>query len=222
MKLLAFFLIFCGSVWAYENEWNLKGGLGLNFQSLIDHEQTEDELFGLAVNTSFGYRFVDFEINTASYITMGHADNLNFQVGNELDVNADSNYWAVNFLLLFKYYTNINVYKKTQLYFSLGPGIAIQTFWPTNYTVTTGDLNGSEKITYETIGIYGTIGIEEKTLFKEEFPTFLELLWGFNRSYKTSLIDVEDSKTTAIILTDDDHSNFQNFVLIINFGVTFF
>lgn len=152
---------------------------------------------------------------------MGHADNLFLKVGNDFQLYADSNYWASNFLLLIKYFTNINVFKKHQLYFGLGPGIAIQTFWPKNYTVSSGSISGTEKISYETLGIYGTIGFEERTLFKEEFPVFADILWGFNRSYKASLVEVDDPKSTEIILTDNNHSNFVNFVLIISFGVTF-
>lgn len=221
MKFLTFFLLFCGTLSAVENEWSLKGGLGVNFQSIYSIDLTQDNFFGLAANTSVGYRFSDFAISIASYGSIGSANNLYFKVGDELEAYADTNFWMIDFILLTKYYTNIIVFKKNQLYFSLGPGIAIQTFWPTSYTVIKGNLSDSDKITYETFGIYGTIGIEERTLFQGEHPAFLELLWGFNKAYNTNLVRVEDEKTIDILYTDDA-SNFNNFILMLNIGISFF
>lgn len=221
MKLFTFFLLLCGTLSAVEYEWSLKGGLGVNFQSIYSNDLNQDNFFGLAANTSVGYRFSDFAVSIASYGSIGRADNLYFKVGDELEAIADTNYWIIDFLLLAKYYTNINVFKKNQLYFSLGPGIAIQTYWPTSYTVIEGSLSDDDKITYETIGIYGTIGMEERTLFQGEHPTFVELLWGFNKAYKTNFVRVEDEKEIDILYTDDAH-NFNNFILMLIVGISFF
>jgi len=222
MKLLTVFLLLCSNLFAVENEWSLKGGLGVNFQALYGENLNNDDVFGLAANTSVGYRFTDFALTIASYGSIGRANNIYFKVGDELEAYANTNYWLINFLFLPKYYTNINVFKKNQLYFSLGPGIAIQTFWPTSYTVIKGNLNDSDKITYETLGIYGTIGIEERTLFPSDHPTFLELLWGYNKSYKTNLVSVSDEKTIDVLVTDSNSSNFNNFILMLNVGISFF
>ncbi len=221
MKFLTFFLLICGSLSAVENEWSLKGGLGINFQSIYSNDMDQDSFFGLAANTSVGYRFSDFAISIASYGSIGSAENLYFKVGDQLEATADSNFWVLEFILLPKYYTNINVFKKKQLYFSLGPGIAIQTFWLNSYTVIKGNLSDSDKITYETFGIYGTIGIEERTLFQGEQPAFFELLWGFNKAHKTNLVRVEDEKEIDILYSDDAH-NFNNFVLMLIVGISFF
>jgi hypothetical protein len=222
MKLLTVLLLLCSNLSAIENEWSLKGGLGINFQALSGEKFTEDDLFGLAANTAVGYRFTDFALTVASYGSIGRANNVYFKVGDELEAYADANFWLINFLFLPKYYTNINIFEKKQLYFSLGPGIAIQTFWPSSYTVIEGDLSDSDKITYETLGIYGTIGFEERTLFPEDHPTFFELLWGYNKSYRASLVNVSDEKTISVISTDSNSSIFNNFVLMLNFGLSFF
>jgi len=222
MKLLTVLILLCTNLSAVENDWSLKGGLGVNFDTLYRENFSTNDFFGLSATTSIGYRFSDFAIAIASYGSIGRAKNIYIKVGDELEANADTNYWLINFILLPKYYTNINVLKKNQLYFSLGPGIAIQTFWPTSYTIIKGNLNDSDKITYETFGIYGTIGIEERTLFQEEHPAFFELLWGYNKAYKTNLVSVTDEKTIDIISTDSNSSNFNNFVLMLNVGISFF
>lgn len=222
MKLLTVLILLCTNLSAVENEWSLKGGLGINFNTLYGENFSTNDFFGLSATTSIGYRFSNFAIAIASYGSIGRAKNIYIKVRDELEANADTNYWLINFILLPKYYTNINVFKKNQLYFSLGPGIAIQTFWPTSYTVTIGNLNDSDKITYETFGIYGTIGIEERTLFQEEHPAFFEFLWGYNKAYKTNLVSVSDEKTIDIISTDSNSNNFNNFVLMLNVGISFF
>jgi hypothetical protein len=222
MKLFIFIFLLFGNAYGMENDWSLKGGLGVNFQTLIGTDYSNDNLFGLSGNTSFGYRFTDFSISCASYISLGHVDNIIFKVDEDIHGYAESTYGSFNLMLLFKYYTNIDIFKKYQLYFSLGPGISLQTFWPEEHTVLEGFIGGNEKLSIETAGFFGTIGIEERTLFKEEFGKFLEIMWGANRANKASLVDIENSKQTDIIKTDTHSSDFKNFIILINFGITFF
>lgn len=222
MKLLVFILLLSfNNLSAVENEWSLKAGLGFNLQSLSIQNIDSNDLFGLSGNTSFGYRYVDFGIYATSYLTFGKANNLYFKIGDAFESYANANYWTVNFLLLFKYYTNIIVFKNYEFYLSLGPGVSIDTFDPSQSNPINDVSSNTQKVTYETYGIYGTLGIEEKTLFKEEFPLFAEFLWGFSDAYKANLVSVSNAKTTTILVTDEN-ANFKNFILILNFGLTFF
>jgi len=222
MKLLIIIFLIFGNAFGIENDWSLKGGLGVNFQTLNGENYSNDNLFGISGNTSFGYRFTNFSISCASYISVGHVDNIIFKVNDQVHGYSESTYGSFNLMILFKYYSNIDLFKKYQLYFSLGPGISLQTFWPEESSVMQGFIGGDEKLSLETTGIFGTIGMEERTLFKEELGKFLEIMWGLNKANKASLVDIEDSKTTEIIKTDTNSSNFKNFIILINFGITFF
>jgi hypothetical protein len=222
MKLFIFIFLLFGNAYGIENDWSLKGGLGINFQTLNASHYSNDNLFGLSGNTSFGYRFSNFSISCASYISIGHVDNIIFKVDDQVHGYAESTYGSFNLMILFKYYTNQDLFKKYQLYFSLGPGISLQTFWPEESSALEGFTGADEKLSLETTGVFGTIGMEERTLFKEDFGKFLEILWGFNNAIKATLVDIKDSKTTQILKTDKNSANFKNFIILMNFGITFF
>jgi hypothetical protein len=66
MKLFIFIFLLFGNAHAIENDWTLKGGLGINFQTLIGENYSNDNLFGLTGNTSFGYRFSNFSISLST------------------------------------------------------------------------------------------------------------------------------------------------------------
>jgi hypothetical protein len=222
MKFLIIIFFLCNPAHALENVWSLKGGIGVDFQTLKGENLSNDNIFGFSINSSFGYRFTDFSISAASYLSIGHTDNLIFKVEEDTHGYAESLYGSFNLLLLFKYYTPKDFFKKYQLYFSLGPGISLQTFWPEEDSAYEGFISGSEKLSLETFGVFGTIGIEERVIFKEEYPKFFEILWGFNNAYKADLVNIQDEKTTTIVKTDENNYNFKNFLIILSFGITFF
>ncbi len=222
MRWVLFLLLICTPCYSFENDWSLKAGLGLNYQTLTGANLSQDNIFGVSGNTTFGYRFTNIAFQVASFISLGHADNIYFKVDNDTHAYAESTYGSFNFLLLFKYYANTDVFKKYQPYISIGPGISLQSFWPDETTILDGFTGGSEKLSLESFGIFGTIGIEERANFKDEFPKFLEIMWGFDKAFKANLVEIENEKTTDIIKSEEDQSLLKNFILIINFGITFF
>jgi len=215
-------LFFIPTAHSYYNDFSLKGSIGMNYQSINDERNTSSGLVGLSINTQFGYRREQFEVDLASYVTFGKADNVYFNVGDEFEVIADGSVRTFNFVPLLKYYTNWTPLPKRNFYVAAGPSWSLRTFWPTEYEVIEGELNDNYKITYRDMGIFGAFGLEEFSTFKEENPTFVEIMIGYSKSRKITVVDASDNQKVKIVHTDDVGPNIKSFVLMLNLGITLF
>ena len=207
---------------AYYHDWALKGSLGINYQSIGGEKATSDDVVGIGINTSFGYRWDQLEMALASYVTFGESKNHHFKVGDFFEGTADGLVRNVTFTPLLKFYTGWIPIPNRTIYISLGPSFGLRTFWPRRYTLTVGEIKEDYKITYQNNGFYGAIGIEELSTFKEENPTFFELMLGFTRAKKITIVDTTNKKKVKVVRVDKAGPNIRTIVMMLNLGITFF
>ncbi|RLA65426.1 MAG: hypothetical protein DRQ88_03245 [Epsilonproteobacteria bacterium] len=222
LRLLLILFLFIPSAHSYYNDWGLKGALGMNYQSIAGEDESSDNIVGLTVNTQFGYRWDQFELDLASYVTFGKSHNIHFKVGDELQAIVSGMVRTVNFVPLLKFYTHWVPIQKRNLYFSAGPSFSLRTFWTNNYTVLTGELDEGYKITYHDTGIFAAVGIEELSTFKEENPSYFEILFGYTKSRKITVVDASNNQKVRVVHSDEAGPNIRTIILMFNLGITFF
>ncbi len=222
VKLLILFILFIPSAHSFYNDFNLKGSVGMNYQSISGDNNTSDNMVGLTLSTQFGYRWNMFELAIASYVTFGKVQNLHFVIENVFEATASGMVRTLNFLPLLRYYTPWIPIPNRNLYFSGGPNFSMRTLWPSDYTVTTGELGEGYKITYIDTGLLMAVGIEEVSAFKEENPSFFEIMLGYSKSKRITVVDASNNKKVKVVHDDKAGPNIMTFILMLNLGITFF
>ena len=200
----------------------MKGALGMNYQSIGGDKDSSDNIVGFTVNSQVGYRWNRWEVNLASYVTFGKFSNIHFLVTDQLDAVATGPVRTINFIPLLKFFTNWLPIPNRNFYLAAGPSVSQRTFWPREYHVEVGNLGEDYKINYLDYGGFAAIGIEEISTFKEENPSYLEIIFGLTQSRKITVVDASNNKKVRVVHDDEAGPNIKTFVLMLNLGVTFF
>jgi len=222
-KLLLFILTLLNStfVFAYENEFALKGGFSTAFSHLkyIDHSQ--DNALGIGFNTNFGYKLKRWEFNLTSFIAFGEMEKLTYQIGNTR-VQGEGSFNHVNFAPTARYYFDVKENGNWKCYLSVGPVWSLNTFKLEDFTIESGAYKEEYRYSYTSRGWLVALGFEEGLATKYLKPTFIEFLYSYQTAYEIALLDNSDFKNVETLNTDKVRTNIYTSIFMINFGIVFF
>lgn len=223
MKLLIILSLFLASfsLYSYENNMALKGGIGVAQATIHAFDATEDHMFGTGFNTQFGYRFSNWEVNLTSYIYWGKIDNLRFEA-NQTSVTGSGVFSNINFGPIIKHIFDYQPLHGWNLYLGLGYAYSIQTVKLDDFQSTGGNFNSKYKLNYISRGPTASIGIEELLPFKEMHAVYIELFYSNQKSKRVSVVDTTDFAEVRIITTEESRQSIRGSFFMINAGITLF
>lgn len=222
MKLLLTLLIlFPFKIFAFENDLVLKAGLGLSQASVHAFDESEDSFAGFGFNNQFGYRFIDWEINLASYIYWGKVNDLRFKANGDL-VQGTGGFRHVSFGPVLKYTFKWRPVDGWNFYLGAGPSWSIQTIKLANFQVGPGVFSEKYKLTYISSGAMLAVGIEEILLFKEMHPVYLEIVYSYKVSQELTISDATDFTEVKTISEEESEQKIRSSFIMINAGIVLF
>jgi hypothetical protein len=204
-----------------KNHLALKAGANYSVNRIKTKAKTDDFYSGYGFNTHFGYHWNYVEISGSSYIHYGKTEELEFVV-NDDRISGAGTVRFVSISPVVRWHTEWDPMKNYRFYIGGGPIWSIETV---KIKKTSGTINAflrETKITYESNGGIGVFGVEEVTPFKEMHPTFIELAFIYQRSYRVSTVDTSKTAETNILTTQRSFNDLQTFNILISIGITIF
>ena len=224
---LALLLVFQQTAQSFTHRLILRGGPSSTWARLKTYQERGDEfLLGAGLSTHFSYRWNFWELGTSNYIFWGNAENLRFSA-QQRDLYGEADFQSTSFGPLIRYFFKENALYQPHLqshwhsYIGLGPIWSHQTI-RFDSSETSESFKEKHKLTYSSFGFFITLGLEEKSYFKEMHPLYLELLYSFQKSKKFSLIDTTHPRQVKVILTKELQRNIDTHFVIFSIGATFF
>lgn len=223
MKFLILIKIFIFSTctYAFENDMSLKAGAGIAQATIHAFDSSEDHMTGTGLNTQFGYRFSDWEVNLTSYIYWGKIDDLRFEA-NQTSVIGSGVFSHANFGPIIKKIFDYQPIRGWNLYFGAGYAYSLQTVKLKNFQASNGTFTSNYKLTYISRGPTVVLGIEELLPFKEMHPVYVELLYSNQISKRVSVVDTTDFAEVKTITTEESRQQIRGSFFMINVGITLF
>lgn len=227
---------------AYTNDFSLKAGFSFSqsqFNSLEDktdpngEEIDRNDTNSYGVLTTYSYKWTRVTSGVESRILLGKATDLAFNLENQtikgqgsirtVDITPFIQYNSKTFKIPGKVqelFTGINI-SPWYGYIKFGPSWMLQTIELDEFDVQSKFKSG-HKLTYESVGINLSLGLEEDTPYKDMHPVFIEVSGSIYESYKVSLVDKSDSKEINILGSREAKQDIKTFSLVVTLGMTLF
>jgi len=227
---------------AYKDEFALRAGFSFaqsSFNSLEDKEAADgseidrEDSRSYGVVTSFSYKWDRINSGVESRILLGNASDLAFNFENQtikgegsirtVDITTFIQFNSKTFKIPGKvqeFFTGINI-SPWYAYLKVGPSWMLQTINLDKFNVSE-EFRIDHKLTYESVGLNLTLGLEEDTPYKDMHPVFFEVSGSIYESYKVSLVDKSDSREINILGSREAKQDIKTFSLVFTLGMTLF
>lgn len=236
-----FLILILTNTFAFTNDFSLKTGFIVSNSAFNKIDQDDDEYkeeeksSSLGIHTSFGYTWERVESGLESRLTLGKEAKLTFSSGTD-KLNGKGSIMSVDISPFVKFHSKtFQVHHKISsffetvsfsplyLYFKVAPSWQIQSINLDKFDIEFNNIDSSNlKLTYESVGISFSIGIEENLTSKYQHPCFFEVNVSAYESYQLSLVDKTDTKEVNILGQRDADQNIKTYQLMFIFGFTLF
>lgn len=217
-----------------ENNFNLKGGLSYSrvffrsnylprMPSVNDDDDEDDddssENHGFGVYSSFGYKWINWELLVGSDILFGKLEDLTFAANNQT-IRGDGSFRIFSLSPMIRYYTPYTLINRWNLYVSAGPTWSLHTFIIDN-DLNNSNFSNSKRISFQNRGGTLNVGFEEVVPFKSMHPAFIEVGYSYMRSKQIFIVDAADFKD-VITLSKSASKDFYGHYFSVRLGITLF
>ncbi len=182
---------------------------------------------GAGVNTQFGHLWKKWEVIISSYAYFGEIKDIEFQFDDQA-ISGQGKISSVSFGPLLRYYTKFSYNPKYSFYTTLGPIWSLESIKLYNTidepkkSSDNDDWLTNHKITYESFGLFFSLGLHERTKRKEEHPLFYELAYTYQRAHHISYVDITNRAKVKVLNHQQTRQFITGHTIYLSVGITIF